>query len=165
VSDADRNEIEAAIPHRDPFLFVDRIIARSEDALDCAWRVPPDAAWFEGHYPGAPVTPGVILSEHVFQCAAILASERSQGFGNGGGVPVLTTIERARFKRMVAPGEALETRVELTEQLGPAWYMKGTVRTAGDERATVLSIRFVLSVAPSQAGAERDSRDTEEVRP
>ena len=137
-----RAEIEAAIPHREPFLFVDRILSRSEQGIQCAWRVPEDADWFRGHYPGQPVTPGVILSEHAFQCAAIFLSEQLSGFSAEDGVPVLTKIENARYKRMVQPGESLETQVSLRERLGPAWYLSAKVSCAG---ATVLNIRFVLS--------------------
>ena len=69
-----RAEIEAAIPHREPFLFLDRIVERSVEGLVSSWRVPADASWFEGHYPGEPVTPGGIISEHVFQSAAVFVS-------------------------------------------------------------------------------------------
>ena len=58
------------------------------------------------------------------------------------GVPVLTKIEGARYKRIVDPGETLSTQVSLSERLGPAWYLAGKVRCDG---ATVLNIRFVLS--------------------
>ncbi len=152
-TEAERAAIEAAIPHRAPFLFVDRIVDRSEGGIQCEWRVPPDASWFEGHYPGMPVTPGVILSEHVFQCAALFVSHALGGFSEDDGVPVLTKIENARFKRMVAPGERLQTKVTLGERLGPAWYMRGKVLCDG---ATVLNIRFVLSAtdAMQRTGGE-----------
>jgi len=154
MSDA-RAEIEAAIPHRDPFLFVDAIQERTENGIQCGWRVPPDADWFRGHYPGRPITPGVILSEHVFQCAALYVSQRLSGFDASDGVPVLTKIEGARFKRIVAPGETLATRIQLTDRLGPAWFLKGKVVCDGE---TVLDIRFVLSATEAMrrvdAGAD-----------
>ena len=139
------SEIETLIPHRAPFLFVDRIVARGKGWLESAWQVPADASWFRGHFPGMPVTPGVILSEHVFQSAGLLvaleagAARASPGPGV---VPVLTKIEEARFRRMVKPGEELTTRVELVERLGPAWVLKGSVACAEE---SVLKIRFVLA--------------------
>ena len=148
-----RAEIEAVIPHRDPFLFVDRIVTREAQAIECAWTVPTDADFFRGHYPGQPVTPGVILSEHTFQCAAVLIAHAlpgTPGFSPEEGVPVLTKIESARFKRMVLPGETVTTRVQVAERLGPAWYLSAKVTCAG---ATVLNIRFVLSATAAMQRA------------
>jgi len=137
-----RAEIEAAIPHRAPFLFVDEIVERGDEGLVSAWRVPTDASWFAGHFPGEPVTPGVILSEHAFQSAAVFVSLELGGFSADDGVPVLTKIEGARFKRIVRPGETVSTTVRVTERLGPAWYFSAKTTCAGQ---TVANLRFVLS--------------------
>ena len=93
-----------------------------------------------------PVLPGVILSEHVFQTGALLAA-RLLGPGDGResaeeGIPVLTRIEGARFRRIVRPGEELATRVRLEERAGPAFRMSGEVRCGA---ARVLRIGFVVS--------------------
>ena len=148
----DRAAIEAAIPHRDPFLFVDSIIAQSDEGITCGWTVPAQADWFRGHYPGNPITPGVIISEHAFQCAAIFISNQMRGLDAQDGVPVLTKIENARYKRIVKPGEMLETKVSVRERLGPAWYLSAKVTCGGQ---SVLNIRFVLS------GTEAMKRVTE----
>lgn len=144
----DRAAIEAAIPHRAPFLLVDEVVDRTETSLTSRWRVPPDGFWVAGHYPGQPVTPGVLISEHVFQSAAILVSLSLAGFDAGDGVPVLTKIEGARFRRMVSPGEELTTTVRVEERVGPAWYMSGTVACDGKK---VLRIRFALSATAAMA--------------
>lgn len=140
-----RREVEALIPHRDPFLFVDRIVDRTEDAITTEWRVSEDLDAFRGHYPGRPVLPGVLCAEFCFQSAALLFSE--PGADASAGVPVLTKIEDARYKRMVKPGETLVARVTRTEQLGPARYMRADVRCEGD---LVLRIRFVVALAEVQ---------------
>jgi len=147
-SAADRRAIEAAIPHRDPFLFVDRIVERGDAHLISTWRVPPDGAWFRGHYPTQPILPGVLICEHVFQTAALLVSHALGGFHEADGVPVLTKIEMARFRRVVRPGDTLSTRVDVEERLGPAWYLSGRVTSDG---AKITQVRFVLSATDAMA--------------
>ena len=134
--------VQALIPHREPFLFVDEVIDRTEESLTATWRVPPEADWFRGHYPGQPVQPGALTCEHVFQVAAVHISNALGGFSPEDGVPVLTRIENARFRRMVQPGETLTTAVQVEERVGPAWYMSGRVTVNGER---VLQVRFALT--------------------
>lgn len=141
-STASRAEIEALIPHRDPFLFVDRIVERADDRIVTEWDVPVDLPAFRGHYPGQPVLPGVLISEFVFQSAGCLFASASDTRAASSGVPVLTRIEDARFRRVVRPGEKLWAEVEVVERVGPARFCKALV-TCGAE--TVLRVRFTLA--------------------
>jgi 3-hydroxyacyl-[acyl-carrier-protein] dehydratase len=143
----DGEAIRARIPHRPPFLFVDRAVALEDDGITTEWDVQPDAPFFEGHYPDNPIVPGVLLSEFVFQSAALFMSGLMEGEE---GVPVLTKIEDARFRSMVTPGETLRAEVTLTERLGPACYMKAKVTSEG---RSVLRIAFVVALAPTEAPA------------
>ena len=139
----ERAAIEALLPHRDPFLLVDRIADRGEDWIETEWHVAEDLDVFRGHYPGNPVLPGVLISEHCFQSAALLLGNRT-GDEAARGVPVLTRIEDARFRRMVRPGQTLRTRVQQTNQLANAcWF---TAQVASDE-GKVARLRFVLALA------------------
>ena len=139
----ERAAIEALLPHRDPFLLVDRIADRGEDWIETEWHVAEDLDVFRGHYPGNPVLPGVLISEHCFQSAALLLGNRT-GDEAARGVPVLTRIEDARFRRMVRPGQTLRTRVQQTDQLANAcWF---TAQVASDE-GKVARLRFVLALA------------------
>jgi len=149
---AARAEVEAAIPHRDPFLFVDRIVEHRPDSIRVAWTVPADAPFFAGHFPGQPVTPGVLLCEHAFQAAAVLISRALGGFSAEDGVPVLTKLGDARFRRRVDPGETLDTTVEVEERVGPAWYLRATVRAGG---RPALRVRFTLTATGAIARAVR----------
>lgn len=139
-----RAEILAAIPHRDPFLLVDRIVESGEGWILTRWRVAPEAEWLRGHYPGFAVTPGVLLCEHAVQSGALLVSRALGGFRPEDGVPVLVRLSEARFRRMVRPGETVETRVSLEQRVGPAWFLSAALRVEGAKCAT---LSFVLSAA------------------
>lgn len=145
-----RAAIEAALPHRDPFLLVDAITASDAQSIETRWRVPADADWVRGHYPGRPITPGVLLCEHAIQSGALLVSQLLGGFKAADGAPVLTRISDARFKRMVVPGEEVATRVELVERVGPAWFLSATVRSAGGK---ALTLSFAVSASSALASA------------
>ena len=103
-----RAAVLAALPHRPPFLFVDRIVERSDARIVTEWDVPRDLPVFQGHFPGQPVLPGVISSEFCFQSAAILFSGEPSAGASSVGLPVLTRIADARFRRVVAPGETFQ---------------------------------------------------------
>jgi 3-hydroxyacyl-[acyl-carrier-protein] dehydratase len=139
-----RAEIEALIPHRDPFLFVDRIVERAPDRVTTEWRVPADFFAFRGHYPGYPLLPGVLISEFAFQSAACLFASGADPAVRSDKVPVLTRIEDARFRRVVKPGEVLRADVEVVERLGPARYCKAAVTCGGE---TVVRLRFTVAEA------------------
>lgn len=146
-STSSRAGIEALIPHRDPFLFIDRIVERAADRIVTEWHVSPDLFAFRGHYPGYPVLPGVLISEFAFQSAACLFASGADPQVVSNAVPVLTRIEDARFRRVVRPGETLRAEVEVTERLGPARYCKAVVTCAGE---TVVRLRFTVAEAALQ---------------
>ena len=142
------DEIHAAIPHREPFLFVDRIVERATDRLVTEWHVPEQAPFFRGHYPGNPLVPGVLLCESAFQAGAILCAEDARDALLDGAVPVLTKIGDARFKRTVGPGETLRCELVLDDRVGPARYMTAKITCEGE---TVLRIEFVVALKPVAA--------------
>ncbi len=145
----DADGIQALIPHRPPFLFVSRIVESTDEGLVAEWDVDPDSSFFQGHYPGDPILPGVILNEFVFQSAAVFMSLPRAAGETATGVPVLTRIEDARFKKIVRPGETVRAAITLTERLGPACYMKAKVTSAGK---TVVRLSFVVAMANTEEG-------------
>ncbi len=120
------------LPHRPPFLWLDRVIEISTEAILAEKVVAEDLEVFRGHYPDYPIMPGVLLCEAVFQAGALLIGQTmDNGPDVAQGVPVLTRILGAKFKREVRPGDTLAISAKLVERMGPAWIMKGAVRVGG----------------------------------
>jgi 3-hydroxyacyl-[acyl-carrier-protein] dehydratase len=129
--DIDVQEIMRRIPHRPPFLMIDRAEAyRPNQSLVGVKCVTINEPFFLGHFPGNPVMPGVLIIEALAQSAAILAlaelkSEHQRMF-------MLTGIEKARFRRPVVPGDQLEMEVTVIRSRGPLWKMRAEARVGGE---------------------------------
>ena len=128
-------EILNTIPHRPPFLFVDKIIELSGTKIRTTKEIKPDDPVFEGHYPGQPIMPGALICESIFQTGAILLSKRIGGISVG--IPVLTRINNAKFKSIVKPGSTLDIEAELVEKVGNAYFMAGKASVGGKTSVTV----------------------------
>jgi 3-hydroxyacyl-[acyl-carrier-protein] dehydratase len=135
-------EILNAIPHRPPFLFVDRIVEVSGTKIKTTKEVKPDESVFEGHYPGQPIMPGALICESIFQTGAILLSKMMGGMG--GGIPVLARISNAKFKSIVKPGSILDIEAELVEKVSNAYFMKGKASVFGK---TSVTVEFTVTLA------------------
>lgn len=121
--------VTALIPHRPPFLWIDRIVSYEEGIMVAEKTIPEDLDIFQGHYPEHPILPGVILCEALFQTGALLIARMLQDEQNiAHGVPVLTRIEGARFKRPVGPGSVIQMQVNLKEKVAGSWFLKGILR-------------------------------------
>jgi len=135
-------EILKAIPHRPPFLFVDKIIEITDTKIKATRKVDPQEEYFKGHYPGNPIMPGVLICEAIFQSGAILLSRIIGQVDDG--VPVLVRINNARFKSMVKPGDTLELEAEVVEKVSSAYFLKGKASVDGRTAATV---EFAVTLA------------------
>ena len=125
-------EVEKLIPHRRPFLFVDEIISHEGESLTArrTWRADED--FYQGHYPGSPITPGVLLCESVFQTGALLMA-KLMGGAEPTGVPLLTKVTDVRFRVPVYPGDTTTVEVRRKETLGDFHFLTGTMKN-GDKR-------------------------------
>ena len=138
-------QIQSLIPHRKPMLLVDEVVEQTEKRIVCKKTFSNDEFFLQGHFPGFPLVPGVILCECCLQSGAILLSQFTP---NDGSVPVATRIDGAKFKRMVRPGETIEIDVTLNEIVSTAYFMTGKVTVDGKLAAR---LDFACSVAkPSQ---------------
>lgn len=137
-----RQTIEAAIPHREPFLLVDEIVEWQDPRIVCTKTFSGKEDFFAGHYPGHPLVPGVLLCEAAMQCGAILLSKHLAAAE--GKVPVATRMNDVRFKRMVRPGETIRMEVELVEQVSTAFFLKAKVTVDGQ---TAVRFEFACTAA------------------
>jgi 3-hydroxyacyl-[acyl-carrier-protein] dehydratase len=130
------------IPHRPPFLFVDEIVSESADGLVARRTFRADEDFYQGHYPGAPITPGVLLCEAVFQTGALFMARTMAGQGSQPGVPLLAKISDVRFRLPVFPGDTVTIEVKRKETLGGFTMMSGSMKN-GTQR--VLTVDFAVA--------------------
>lgn len=121
-------EIKNAIPHREPMLLVDEILEKSDERIVCGKTFRADEYFVQGHYPGNPIVPGVILCESAVQSGAILLAEKT---GSATGVPVLTRLNDVRFKNMVRPGDTIRNEITIDEIVSSAFYCTARVTHNG----------------------------------
>lgn len=125
----DAAQIAEILPHRYPFALVDRITdfepGKWAKGIKCVTINKP---FFQGHFPGYPVMPGVLLLEALAQTGAAAALSLPE---NRGKLALFGGVKSARFKRQVVPGDVVELTCELVEQKGPVGIGKGTARVDG----------------------------------
>lgn len=127
------DEIKACIPHREPFLWLDEIVALEENGIHARKTVPTDLDLFRGHYPDQPILPGVILCEAAMQASAVFIAKSV--IVTGDKIPVATRLNNTKFRRMVKPGETLDIHVTLSEELGGAYFFTGKVMVGKETAA------------------------------
>ncbi len=140
----DLARIQAILPHRDPFLFIDEVLELEPGKRIRARRkVTGREDFFRGHYPDRPIMPGVLLCECVFQAGALLIAAEVDMQKHSHKVPVVTRIKGAKFRKPVRPGDELEITAEITEQLNEHYYLKGQITCNGK----VASVEFGCTLA------------------
>ncbi|KPL59339.1 MULTISPECIES: 3-hydroxyacyl-ACP dehydratase FabZ [Bacillaceae] len=137
----DINEIKEIIPHRYPFLLVDRILEVEEGKKAIGIKnVTANEEFFNGHFPDYPVMPGVLIVEALAQVGAVAMLKVED---NRGRLAFFTGIDKCRFKRQVKPGDQLRLEVEMIRFKGPIGKGKG-VATVDGEVACELEMMFAL---------------------
>ena len=130
----DRKEIEKLLPHRAPMLLIDKLTKiihlKSATAI---MNVKKDGFYVQGHFPGQPVMPGVLIVEAFGQAAAALTAQGLDKATYDNKLVFLMTIERARFRNPVIPDCVLELNIEAIRSHGRVWKYKGTA-FVGDKK-------------------------------
>lgn len=131
VDDLDINKIMEMIPHRYPFLLIDRVteIVPETSAVGIK-NVTINEPYFQGHFPAEPIMPGVLIVEAMAQTAGVLViasmEQRSEGR-----LVYFMTIDNARFRKPVVPGDRLKIHVDKVQSRGTVWKFKGEAKVEG----------------------------------
>lgn len=121
-----KEEIKNHLPHREPMLLLEGLTV--QDGTACGrYHVRGDEFFLQGHFPGNPIVPGVILCEMLAQTACVLIDEEDVK----GKVSVYTGIDKARFRSPVKPGEDIETSCRITRIKKPFYFAEGSVHAGG----------------------------------
>jgi 3-hydroxyacyl-[acyl-carrier-protein] dehydratase len=117
--------IALGLPHREPFVFVDRVITRVPgESAEAVKTFPPETAFFVGHFPGAPLVPGVILAEALAQTAGLAAGQAGKSFR-------LAALKSMKFPAAMGPNEEVHLHARKLAAVGGLWQFE-TRATIGD---------------------------------
>jgi 3-hydroxyacyl-[acyl-carrier-protein] dehydratase len=140
-------DIMKSLPHRYPFLLVDRIVeCDGEKSIVGIKNVTMNEPFFQGHFPGMPVMPGVLQLEAMAQTAGVLLNQMG---GAEGGVPFFMAIDKARFRRVVKPGDQLRIEVEIIKARSRSAKFKAVARV-GDEVASEAEMMCMIGQESAQ---------------
>lgn len=146
-------DIQRLIPHRYPFLLIDRVIELEPGKRIVGLKnVSANEPFFQGHFPGFPIMPGVLIIEALAQAGSVLLLSQPEERGK---LPLFAGIDNVRFRRKVLPGDQLRLEVEFTMRRGPIG--KGHARALVDgEVAAEGELTFATMPAPDAASSSRE---------
>ncbi len=136
------NEIEAILPHRYPFLMVDKIVdcvpGQYADGIKC---VTANEMQFMGHFPGTHVMPGVLVLEALAQTGAVAILMEEE---NHGKIAYFGGVKNARFRKQIVPGDVIELHCEIIARKGPVGFGKAVAKVDGKPAVTA-ELSFAIS--------------------
>lgn len=133
MSEMDINEVMKHLPHRYPFLLVDKVVDFEEGkSLRAIKNVTINEPFFQGHFPHIPVMPGVLIMEALAQATGILSFKTTGNLPSDDSLYYFVGIDKARFRKPVEPGDQLVLEVTLERRIRDVWKFKGKALVDGD---------------------------------
>lgn len=133
-----REELQKYLPHRKPMLLVDEAFLDNDGTAHGRYTVRGDEFFLQGHFPGHPVVPGVILCEIIGQCSSLLVMKYLKGR-----TPLYNGIDNARFKYMVQPHDTIDVTAHIIRQRGMLFFVDATAQVNG-KLCTKAELSFAL---------------------
>ena len=141
MSEMDINGVMRALPHRYPFLLVDRILECDDKQRIVGLKnITVNEPYFQGHFPGNPIMPGVLQLEAIAQVAGILMMRQAE---NAGKLAYFMSAEDVKWRRPVRPGDTLVIDVEMTKSRGKIGKARGVCSVDGEE-VSEADVTFML---------------------
>ena len=129
------------LPHRDPFLFIDEVVELVPgESARTRWTLRPETPFLEGHFPGQPIMPGVIIVEALAQTGALAALSMPDAADK---LALFAGIDKVKFRRPVLPGDVLDMSTRVTRQRGPIGEAEAEARV-GDDVACTAILKFAI---------------------
>lgn len=127
------NQIRNYLPHRYPFLLIDRVTGYEPfKFIDAYKNISINEPFFQGHFPDKPIMPGVLIIEAMAQAAALLGCVSVPEVNNDGNLYYLVGIDNVRFKRPVEPGDQLDINVQFDKERRNLWKFHGSATVGGE---------------------------------
>ena len=135
MSELDIHEVLKYLPHRYPFILVDKVVELMPNEFIAAVKnVSINEPYFQGHFPNRPVMPGVLILEALAQASAILAFKSTNTVPSEDSLYYFAGLDKVKFKRIVEPGDQLRLEVEIVKHKQGVWKVRGVAKV-GDEIA------------------------------
>jgi len=145
VTQVDVQRIMEMIPHRHPFLMIDRVVDMvANDRATGIKNVSINENYFQGHFPARPVMPGVLIIEAMAQTAAVLVVH-TLGPESEGKLVYFMSVDNARFRRPVFPGDRLDVHVTKQRHRGNVWKFEGRAKVGNDLMAEAVFAAMILN--------------------
>lgn len=140
----DINQIKKLLPHRYPFLLVDRVTELTDEGITAIKNVTSNEPFFNGHFPDQPIMPGVLMIEAMAQVGGLFALQKMAQDGGKRGVTLFAGVDGVKWKKPVTPGDQLVFKVKISKMRLPLLVCEGTATVDGEIACEIAELKLML---------------------